>query len=210
MTAMAERTARSVTTVLQAMVGMSLLTLLLLSADVDAQSPRISSFKYNGNGCPSGTAVGEISVDGLVITMKYSAFSATTDQGVSGMRKSCQLNIAMTYSPGYSFSLEMVTLRGYTFLDDKVKATHKVSYYLTGQTGTGSFSGSTTGPFDDNYEHSGPVTPKVWSPCNLRRNLNVKAEVRVDNSANRSGAGFIDVDTKDVVLAFRLKWKTCK
>ncbi|GBG65329.1 hypothetical protein CBR_g50365 [Chara braunii] len=158
------------------------------------------------------------SQDLVVITMKYCAFSATTDQGVSGMRKSCQLNIAMA-SPGYSFSLEMVTLRGYTFLDDKVNATHKVSFYLTGELGTGSFSGSTTGPFDDNYQHSGPVNPKSQVPRfgglarSGRRNLNVRAEVRVDNSANRSGVGFIDVDRyqgRRPRVQAEVEWTTCK
>eukprot|EP00244_Chara_vulgaris_P008674 TRINITY_DN3479_c0_g1_i1.p1 TRINITY_DN3479_c0_g1~~TRINITY_DN3479_c0_g1_i1.p1 ORF type:complete len:204 (+),score=29.56 TRINITY_DN3479_c0_g1_i1:201-812(+) len=186
--------------------------IVLLGVTARAEPPlesAIESFAYMGSGCPANSAVGEISKDGQVLTMKFSEFGATTDGGNAGKRRNCQINLKMRYPAGWTYSLETVTLRGYTLLDDMVKAVHRVHYYFTGEPGTGRFTKETTGEFDDNYEHSGPFSPLIWSKCGKNRNLNLNMEVKVDNSANPDHEGLIDVDTGDITVGFRVKWATC-
>ncbi|GBG66704.1 hypothetical protein CBR_g68688 [Chara braunii] len=192
--------------------------IVLLGVTARAEPPpesAIDSFTYMGSGCPANSAVGEISKDGQVLTMKFSEFSATTDGGNAGKRKNCQISLKMRYPDGWTYLLETVMLRGYTRLDDKVKAVHRVSYYFTGEQGQGKFIKETLGEFDDNYEHSGPFSPLISSKCGLNRNLNVNMEVRVDNGdnpdgqANPAGEGFIDVDMADITVTFSVKWARC-
>ncbi|GBG66726.1 hypothetical protein CBR_g68710 [Chara braunii] len=188
----------------------AVIVLLGITARAAAQpEAAITSFTYMGSGCPANSAVGEISKDGQVLTMKFSEFSATTDGGNAGKRKNCQINIKMTYPSGWIYSLETVTLRGYARLDDMVKGVHRVSYYFTGEPGQGRLTTETVGEYDDNYEHSGPFSPPMWSKCGLNRNLNVNMEVRVDNEGNPAGQGFIDVDTADTTVTFQVKWEAC-
>ncbi|GBG66724.1 hypothetical protein CBR_g68708 [Chara braunii] len=154
--------------------------IVLLGVTARAESPpesAIDLFTYMGSGCPANSAVGEISKDGQVLTMEFSEFSAETDAGNAGKRKNCQISLKMRYPAGWTYSLETVSLRGYTRLDDKAKAVHRVSYYFTGEGGQGRFTKETEGAYDDNYEHSGPFSPVISSLCGQNRNLNVNMEI---------------------------------
>ncbi|GBG71764.1 hypothetical protein CBR_g9172 [Chara braunii] len=171
------------------------------------ETARIKSFTYAGSGCPPGSAVGSISEDGEVLTLKFSNFSVSTSS--TPLRKNCDVAINLQYPAGWSYSLASVVLRGYANLDAGVKGVHKVSNYVQGQQSTGYFTGYLEGPYNDNYQHNGDLEPVVFSECHKVRDININTEVRVDNSANPTGSGILDVDTKDVLFKFEIQWKLC-
>ncbi|GBG71765.1 hypothetical protein CBR_g9173 [Chara braunii] len=188
------------------MAALLLIAAALLGASVCAQDvppeARIQAFTYNGAGCPTGTAKGDISLDGQVLTLKFSEFGVATDQQLVGKRKACQINIKVNIPAGWKYRLDTVRLRGYTGLDATVKGFHKVLYYFTGQQGSSSYSIETPGPVDDNYEYSGAFDSELYSDCGASRNLNFKIEVRVNNDADPAAQGMIDVDTADSQVTF--------
>ncbi|GBG71791.1 hypothetical protein CBR_g9200 [Chara braunii] len=184
------------------LIAAALLGAIVCAQDVPPEA-RIEAFKYNGAGCPQGTAVGEISLDGLVLTLKFSEFGVATDQQLVGKRKACQINIKVNIPAGWKYRLDTVRLRGYAGLDATVKGLHKVLYYFTGEPGNSSYSIQTEGPKDDNYEYSGAFDKELYSDCGASRNLNFKIEVRVNNDADPAAQGMIDVDTADSQVIFK-------
>ncbi|GBG66794.1 hypothetical protein CBR_g68780 [Chara braunii] len=188
------------------MAASLLIAAALLGACVCAQDvppeARIESFTYNGAGCRQGTAVGDISVDGQALTIKFSEFGVSTDEQLVGKRKFCQLSIKVNSPAGWKYRLDTVTLLGYARLDANVKSVHKVTCYLTGTPGMSSFFVEKEGPLDDNYEYSGAFDNETYSVCGPGGNLNLKMEVRINNDADPAAEGVIDVDTADSQVTF--------
>lgn len=56
-----------------------------------------------------------------------------------------------------------------------------------------------------------PFTSTVWSPCGEIASLNINSQVRVENSANPKGMGFLTTDSIDGKVSFKVgvKWQVC-
>ena len=56
----------------------------------------------------------------------------TADQS----RKNCQINLDISYSPGYSYSVYSADYTGYADIDSGVKGTVAAHYYFSGEQDT--------------------------------------------------------------------------
>ncbi|GBG66745.1 hypothetical protein CBR_g68730 [Chara braunii] len=198
-----------------AMATLLLLTILQLAVHGYAQAPApgtvtIDGFTYEGDGCPSGSVAHSISDDGQALTVMYSSYTATTDQGLLNTRKKCALTIILNYPPGYFYTLGTVTMRGYTKLDAKVKATVRVTYHVSGRIGTGAATYNFFGPTEENFEKTESFANAVSSECGRVRNLNIITEGRV-LPGKPPKSGIITVDSTDLKLTeiYAINWKTC-
>ncbi|GBG87701.1 hypothetical protein CBR_g45855 [Chara braunii] len=192
-----------------------LLAVLQLAVNVHAGAPppgsvKIDGFDYNGDGCPVGSVQGSISGDSKALTVMFSAFTATMDEGQQNMRKSCVVSVMLNYPPGFFFTLGTVTMRGYAKLDAGVKGTVKTSYYISALIGSGQATHVFNGQFDGNYEVTDYFLNAVASECGKIRNLNINSEVRV-NPEKPPRSRIITMDSQDLKLTqiFAVNWSSC-
>ncbi|GBG66775.1 hypothetical protein CBR_g68761 [Chara braunii] len=197
------------------MATLLLLTILELAVHGYAQAPApgtvtIDGVTFDGDGCSSETVKYSFSNDAQALTVMYSSFTATTDQGQLNLRKVCTLTFVLNYPPGYFYTLGTVTVRGYAKLDAKVKGTVRIGYHISGRIGTGSATYNFFGPFDDNFEETSSFENGVSSECGRVRNLNLVTEGRV-HPGKPPKSGIITVDSTDLKLTeiYSIKWKKC-
>eukprot|EP00244_Chara_vulgaris_P011444 TRINITY_DN566_c0_g1_i3.p1 TRINITY_DN566_c0_g1~~TRINITY_DN566_c0_g1_i3.p1 ORF type:complete len:211 (+),score=22.40 TRINITY_DN566_c0_g1_i3:268-900(+) len=198
-----------------AMAALLLLTILELAVHGNAQGPppgtvSIYGFSYEGDGCPSGSAEGVVSNDGLTLTVIFSSYTAVTDKGLDDTRKKCTLSIQLNYPPGYYYTLGTFTVRGYGKLEAKVKGTVRVGYHISGRIGEGSATHTFWGPMDKNFEKTSNFENAVSSECGRIRNLNINSEVRV-HPGKPPRKGIITMDSQDLKLTqiYGVEWKQC-
>lgn len=176
---------------------------------------RFQRLIYAGTGCPAGSVAQNISSDKKAFTLLFDAFVAQKAMGLppAQARKNCQTLIELDYSPGWTFALVGLDVRGYASLDPGVNATQKSTYYYQGQRDQGSFDHSFAGPFAEDYYVSDviPVDSAIWAPCDVRRPLNVNTQVRIEPGGNPLGSGLITVDSIDgyVFFEYRMVWRRC-
>ena len=176
---------------------------------------KIESLIYAGTGCPAGTVAESLADDNQAFTLIFDDFVAEVGPFVSRResRKFCQMNLALSYTPGWSFAVIELDTRGYVGLDKKVKATEKTSFYFQGSETMGSFEENFTGYIDDDYDvyNSIPFDAAIWSPCDSNRSLNIKTSIRLNNRKNKSGSGIITADSIDgqMAMVYGISWKRC-
>ncbi|GBG68158.1 hypothetical protein CBR_g2709 [Chara braunii] len=200
-----------------AMVALLLFTLLAVlvsngyaSGAPPSGSVTIAGFTYNGDGCPPGSTEGDVSSDGQALTVMFSKYTASTDMGVAGRRRSCSVSVKLAYPPGFIYHLGSVTVRGYGLLAEGVTGTVQSSYYVAGVPGTAKAKRVIKGPFDDDFEFTDGFESIASSECSSVRNLNIKTEVRVD-PGNTSKNGLMTIDSADLRLTevFSIVWTAC-
>lgn len=193
--------------------------LLMSSVTSFAQSSpsyvRVRSISYAGSGCPAGTVAGNIAPDRQAFTLLFDSYYAEVGPEVPfrEKRKNCQLNIALDFPQGWSFTLFSVDYRGYASLERGVVGTQQSSYYFQGQSLTARLKTNYYGPLDKDYQIRDTlgVDALVWSPCGATRSLNINSEVRLDNSRNPNGSGLMTIDSIDGVLKhiYGVRWRRC-
>ncbi|GBG66716.1 hypothetical protein CBR_g68700 [Chara braunii] len=198
-----------------AMATLLLLTILQLAVHGSAQAPppgtvTIDGVSYAGDGCPSGSVAYSVSDDFQALTVMYSSYTATTDQGLLNTRKRCTLTIKLNYPPGFFYTLGTVTVRGYTKLDAKVKGTVRVTYHVSGRVGSGAATYNFYGPTEENFERTESFANGVSSECGRVRDLNIVTEGRV-HPGKPPKTGIITVDSTDLKLTeiYSIKWNKC-
>lgn len=179
----------------------------------------INKINVKGSGCPDSSTVGvNIADDKQAFTVTFSEFAAETGPGIplSASRKNCVLTLALDVPAGWQFSIGNFYYRGFIQLDPAVKAEHTTSYFFEGQGRTGSFSSTTHGPFANEYVYQDVVgiASAIWSPCSVKRALNINASVRVYNSDKvryPNSQGFITNDSIDgeIHQVWGLTWRRC-
>jgi len=115
---------------------------------------------------------------------------------------------------GFSFAIVNVDYRGFYDLDTGVNGYHDASYYFQGQLAQADATSTINGPIagaDYVYRDSFSLTPTIASPCGEDTVLNINSAVRVDNSGNTAGSGFITDDSIDasITQTFNFQWLTC-
>ncbi|KAL0066015.1 hypothetical protein AAF712_007005 [Marasmius tenuissimus] len=176
----------------------------------------ITSLGLNGSGCPPKSAFYLLNNDKTAVTITFSAFEASAgpDIAVTENRKNCQLSLGVRVPHGFSFAIVDVDYRGFYSLDDKVKASHSAAYYFQGQLVQAGAGSELAGPLDGKnyvYRDEFNLSPTIYSPCGEDTILNINSEVRVDNSANKDGYGYIVDDSIDasVTQTYNFQWLTC-
>ncbi|KAF6751324.1 hypothetical protein DFP72DRAFT_816720 [Ephemerocybe angulata] len=188
--------------------------------EVPAAGPpgfNITSLGVLGTGCPPGSTYYALSADKTAVTVTFSEFYAEAGPGISisKNRKACQLTLGVKVPSGFTFGVASVDYRGYYQLDSKVTASQSSLYYFQGQIVQSNARSDLKGPIDGKsytYRDQFDLVSTNLAPCGVDTVLNINSDVRVSNSANTKGAGYIATDSIDASLAttFTFQWQTCK
>lgn len=176
---------------------------------------KVVGVNYGGTGCPGGTVSTTISPDLDSFTLVFDQFVAQMGYGVSASesRKFCQVNVALRFPQGWSYSIIDATYRGYASLDRGITGIQKSSYYFTGHPETYTFQSTFRGPFDGDYQRTDRLAASalVWSPCGEQAPLNIKAEVRMTPFRGFGPSSMMTVDSVDgkVKQIYGLQWQRC-
>lgn len=192
---------------------------LEVPAEPSAAAPagfNISSFGIIGTGCPPGTVYYALNGEKTAVTVTFSQFfaEASPSTPMSANRKACQMTFGLNVPPGFTFGIANVDSRGYYQLDNAVTALQRSVYYFQGELVQAEARQTFTGPIDGKqYTHRTPfdLATTVLSPCGKNSILAINSDIRVSNSANRQGSGYIATDSVDTsfVTTFNFQWQKC-
>ncbi|ESK94238.1 secreted protein [Moniliophthora roreri MCA 2997] len=165
---------------------------------------------------PTGRSTFSMGYQHTAVTITFSAFEASVgpDISITEGRKNCQVSLNVHVPQGFSFAIVDVDYRGFYQLDDKVKGFHDAVYYFQGQLVQSEATSTLVGPIAGKnyvYRDEFNLTPTIYSPCGEDTVLNINSQVRVDNTANRKGYGFITDDSIDasITQTFNFQWLQC-
>lgn len=180
----------------------------------DAAPPafKITNVISGGSGCPQGSI--DINwTDNRILPIYFNKeFTAKVGSkvDVTDSRKNCQINLALEFSPGYSFAIFSADYAGWADLDKGVTGVVKSTYYFSGEQDQASTTLTIPGPYHGSYYKHDDVALSVWSPCGSSAALNVNSEVALTPLATpltgtlvatREGARFSST--------FNIQWKKC-
>jgi len=191
-----------------------------LQIEVPAAAPagfNITSLGVLGTGCPPGSTYWVLNAEKTAVTVTFSEFYAEAGPGIaiSKNRKACQLTFGVNVPPGFTFGVANVDYRGYYQLDSKVTAAQSSLYYFQGEVIQASARSNLVGPVNGKeytYRDSFDLVSTVLAPCGKSTVLNINSDVRVSNSGNTKGSGYLATDSIDTSLTttFNFQWQTCK
>lgn len=178
-----------------------------------ANGPTLGEPKYNGSGCPQGTASAALSPDFTALTILFDSYFAQAggDTGRTMDRKTCNIGIPVHVPQGKSVTLFTIDYRGFNSIPRGAYATFSAEYFFAGVTGP-RFEKRWDGREENGYtlRHELPAEAVVWSKCGddviLRANTSNMART------NRAGEEvYSAVDTIDIHagLVYHLRWKDC-
>ncbi|GBG66688.1 hypothetical protein CBR_g68672 [Chara braunii] len=190
------------------MAALLLVAVVCVAVPARAQPPlvTIDSVTFTGSGCNWGNTNYVLSNDYKVLTVMFGGMIATTDSGLAGKRKNCQISLGLKYPDGFSFTLGKVTGRGFADIGNSSTGTYQTSYYISGQTGTSYATRTIQGKFTGNYEFTDILPRIIWSNCNNAPNLNINSEVRVDG---KKAVMTLDSSDQKFKLLFSIDWLAC-
>jgi hypothetical protein len=163
----------------------------------------------NGSGCPAGTAAVAVTPDGSDFSVTFSAYTAWVGVGAKPLetRRNCQLSLVVHVPWDHTYTVSAAPFRGFASLAAGASALYRANYYFQGQASSQWRSQVVTGPFDDDVDVSGEGVG-IWSPCGVKRNLNINTEIRVyaGTSDTRRTTSFA---TLNEVQGFTFQVKPC-
>ncbi|TFK72640.1 secreted protein [Pluteus cervinus] len=200
--------------------ALAVLPLALAAPTDSAPAPpgfNITGLGLNGSGCPSGSSYYALNNDNTAVTVTFSQYFAEAGPSVpiSSNRRNCQLTFNVHIPPGFTFGVATIDYRGYYQLDDKVTADQQAIYYFQGVLTQATAHSTLTGPVDGDdytYRDAFDLYSTNLAPCGKDTVLNIQSDVRVSNSKNTQGSGYIATDSVDTALSttFNFQWLTCQ
>ncbi|RMZ67438.1 hypothetical protein GMOD_00001361 [Pyrenophora seminiperda CCB06] len=195
-----------------------LATIALVAVAVAAptsQTPDSFSIKNvvsAGSGCPQGSIDINWSESGILPIYFNKQFTARVgaDQTADESRKNCQINMALQFSPGFSFAVFSADYSGWGDLDAGVTGVVKSTYYFSASQDQTSSALSISGPFHGRYYKQDDVAAAVWSPCGGDAMLNINSEVALTPLA--TPASGVLASTKEAgrfTSNVHVQWRKC-
>jgi len=191
-----------------------LLFLILHPSFALGQSFSISQVRFQGEGCVANSAVVDISPDQKAFTVIFSDYFAEVrnDGGQEKTKMSCQVTVDVVTTPGWTFSLGQMDIRGYANVEQGATVRQKVAYAFDGSM-IESDGFRVDGPFNSNFIISTDVNlgqKNKWSRCetNLHR-LSIRTSLMA--KAKVGSGGYIAADSLDGEFKekFQVLWKPC-
>jgi len=191
----------------------------LPAIEVPAAGPpgfNITSIGVLGTGCPPGSVYYVLNPDKTAVTVTFAEFYAEAGPGIPirNNRKACQITLGVSVPAGFTFGIANVDYRGFYKLDEKVTASQSSLYYFQGEVVQASSRSDLVGPIDGKeytWRDSFDLVSTVQAPCGKSTVLNINSDVRVSNSGNTKGQGYLATDSIDTALTttFNFQWQTC-
>ena len=214
---------------------LSTLSLVIAShAMANGDSPQRSAIQqiYSaGTGCPNASVDADLSPNGKILTLRLDEWVIEFGPLVpmSSTRKYCRSSVMLDYPIGWSYAVADFEYSGYASLDAGVVGQFSLKTNFQGSANTApnmkSFSGSSSGQFNDNFRlRSGMALPSnsnpdlatdslSWSPCGVKRSLqlNNQAHLAAGSRLLRNARGILTVDSIDESpkIKYFLKWRRC-
>lgn len=179
----------------------------------------LQSIKYNGTGCPAGSAAIALSENNS-IHLSFDQFVAEIGPGISLSRSriNCVVTLNMKVPEGWEFALESFRTSGFLDLHEGIRANYKTTYFFSGQKMVGSFEKIFEGPLKMDYILSDKigltsvVMPDAWSGCGSVRGLNLNTSLRLSRSNPEAFPNALGTATIDSLLqpeTISLVWRKC-
>jgi hypothetical protein len=196
------------------MVSFVLCGVSLASADTPSSVPiiGIEQLTYNGNGCPPGSTVVDVSPDGEAFTVIFSTMVAEVAPGADATHQKlkCKLHAKVRVPQGWSYAISSVDFRGFVALEPGVTASEQAKYHMSGESPETTKALTWNGAVEEdfNVRDVGGASPVYWSRCGKGKNLMITTELNISNQARPDASGFMVVDTVDGQV-YHLLWKRC-
>ncbi|KAF8464254.1 hypothetical protein BDZ91DRAFT_660452 [Kalaharituber pfeilii] len=173
----------------------------------------IEAIGYAGTGCPANTVKITPQNNFEEVKLDFDAYIATIGPNVpvTEHRKNCAITILISHTPGWCVTVYQGYYHGRLQLDSGIKATQQSDYWWDGDTATlASYWEGEIKP-EQTYDFIDTVPKQVWSPPNGNSLLKINTQIKLDNSKNPNGEGYITTDsiTNKVTHICFLKWKEC-
>ncbi|KAF8464253.1 hypothetical protein BDZ91DRAFT_697864 [Kalaharituber pfeilii] len=190
---------------------------LPLSDIVERQDPpwpavNIEAIGYAGSGCPANSVNIVPQNNFQEVKLEFISYVAMIGPHIpqSENRKNCAITLLISHPPGWSIAVYQADYKGRLQLDDGVDATQRSEYWWDGDTAELESNWFGPQPWQD-YSFTDILNKEVWSSCKGNSLLKANTQIRLDNSKNPDGSGFITTDsiTNKVTHICYLKWKKC-
>lgn len=187
---------------------------LVLSSQANAQSIRLGTPSYGGNGCPSGSASVNVSPDQSAISVLFDQFitEAGNTTGRRLDRKSCNLSIPVQVPNGYSVAILQVDYRGYNAVPRGGYNRFEAEYFWAGARGP-RITRQFNGPINDSYTLTDDLVAStiVWSPCGASINMRINASMMsMANSRMEQTLGTVDSVDLSSGLIYHVQFRRCR
>ena len=200
-------------------IAVMMITGALLSTVAKADGPNphevtIRNLTALGSGCPAGTVASLLSEDQRAFTLFFSDFAASAGpyEPITNQYKTCNIQLDLDHPHSWQYAIIGVDYRGYAALDRNVTASLRTQYWLQGSFNRPiQFRRDLSGPHADEFLAGDQIAESqlVYSPCSVKRALNLKASIAVRSTGR--GAGLVTVDSIDGELkhTYRIRWRRC-
>lgn len=187
---------------------------LILSSQANAQSIRLGTPAYGGNGCPARTASVTVSPDQSAISVLFDQFitEAGNTTGRRLDRKSCNLSIPVQVPNGYSVAILQVDYRGYNAVPRGGYNRFEAEYFWAGARGP-KIARQFNGPVNDSYTLTDDLVAStvVWSPCGANINMRINASMMsMSNSRMEQTLGTVDSVDLSSGLIYHIQFRRCR
>lgn len=189
-------------------------TAALSQSSPDPRQVYIRQLGFAGSGCPAGTVSSNMAFDAKAFTLLFDNYVAEIGPGLplSAGRKNCQLTIDLQYPQGWSYTVFTFDYRGYAQLDRGVSGQQQSLYYFQGSSTQVPMRSTIYGPYANDYRYRDQigVSSLVWSPCGLRRALNINTSVTLRGPYGARGLMTTDSIDGSVIHQYGIQWQRCR
>ncbi|KAK2734695.1 hypothetical protein FQN57_001465 [Myotisia sp. PD_48] len=172
----------------------------------------VTSYRYNGTGCPPNSVSYSISDDGSILTASYQNFNVTIgpDVDIIQNRKQCDATVGLRYPGGYDYTITSVNYHGYAELARGVTGVQRSRIFLKDDTQLEAIM-NLVGPFEGDFVFHDEIIQIKPLPCrSSTKSLRFQEQWRL-TTTERKNRGGIHVDSLDGYFSvkYRLKWYKC-
>lgn len=181
-----------------------------------AQEIRIDEITYSGSGCPEGTA--DVDVDSptsFSVILSELQVHAGPNELLTDATKHCSLRVRVSYSEGFTFSLDSFKWRGSALLDPVVEAWFRVRYSFAGGPAVTSQIrlGGSAMRFAGDFEVGSDFDDRVWAPCGeTSATLLATGTALISNLADLTRSGLVTTEQADGTFRMigEVTWRACE